>query len=102
MDITVLYVKDCPNLEPLMEELSEIIDERDDDFEVKTILVTSDEQARELSFHGSPTILLNGKDPFPYAKGEIGLSCRRYEHRLSDPVSSSGFPGIDELKKVLS
>lgn len=41
-------------------------------------LVTSAEDAERVSFRGSPTILIDGVDPFAVGDEPIGLSCRIY------------------------
>ncbi|MDA8374853.1 MAG: thioredoxin family protein [Actinomycetota bacterium] len=77
MNLTVLHVEGCPSLEPLVAELKDLVGSRTD-ITLTTVLVTSVRQASRLGFHGSPTILIDGVDPFPSPTERIGLSCRVY------------------------
>lgn len=95
MEITVLYVEDCANLAPLLAELEELLAGRHDTI-VTTRLVTSDSLAGEPGFHGSPTVLVDGGDPFPHAVVS-GPACRSYVH----DGSVTGRPGRAELAAAL-
>lgn len=77
MNLTVLHVQGCPSLEPLADELKELIGARTD-ITLTTVLVESEQQANRLGFHGSPTILVDGVDPYPSPPETTGLSCRVY------------------------
>ena len=80
MNLTVLHVQGCPSLDPLVDLLKELIGVRTD-ITLTTVLVESEKQATRLGFHGSPTILVDGIDPFPSPPGTTGLSCRVYADR---------------------
>ena len=56
-------------------------------------LRTSDEAGR-LGMRGSPTILINGRDPFVAAAGAAGLSCRLYH-------SEAGFTGAPTVEQLI-
>jgi hypothetical protein len=75
MEITVLHVPDCPNLDPVLNELAGLVGGRDD-ISVTTRMVSREEEAAELDFQGSPTILIDGRDAFPMAAGNSSLACR--------------------------
>jgi hypothetical protein len=96
MQITVLHTEDCPNLAPLRERLDALLAGRKD-VAVATHVVNSDAEAEQLGFHGSPTILIDGHDPFPLPAGAASLSCRLYDtgHGLR------GFPTSAQLAAVL-
>ena len=53
--------------------------------------------AERYKFRGSPTLLIDGVDPFADLDAPIGLSCRLYktEHGYS------GAPTLDQLRAVL-
>jgi hypothetical protein len=38
--------------------------------------VETHEEAVRLGFRGSPTILVDGRDPFADGRGDLGLACR--------------------------
>ncbi len=100
MNITILHTEDCPNLAPLLEELHSLIDGRKDII-LTTLPVRSDDDAQSLGFHGSPTILLDGIDPFPGPSGPVGLSCRSYPCCADAAGRAPGYPTRDRLAAVL-
>jgi hypothetical protein len=59
--------------------------------------VETDEQAQELSFRGSPTVLVNGHDPFADPSAPVGLACRVYP----TATGLAGAPSVAELAAVL-
>lgn len=60
--------------------------------------VESEVEADRLSFRGSPTILIDGRDPFAVEDAPVGFSCRVY---LTD-VGYEGSPSVAQLREVLS
>ena len=63
------------------------------------VVVSSDEQAQALDFVGSPTVLINGEDPFRSDEARaFGLTCRVY---LS-ATGLVGSPSIDEFVAAIS
>lgn len=66
---------------------------------VSLALVESDEDAERVRFVGSPTLLLDGRDPFEEeATGGYGLSCRIYR----TPEGPAGSPTKEQLREVLA
>lgn len=63
MEITLQYFDGCPNWEVLDRRLAELLDGRSD-IRVTRQLVETAEDAERLGFHGSPTVLVDGVDPF--------------------------------------
>ena len=55
------------------------------------------EDAERLSFRGSPTLLVDGEDPFTDPGAPVGLACRVY------PTSAgpAGAPSVEELTAAL-
>ena len=62
------------------------------DVEVRHECVGSEQHAMAVAFRGSPTVLVNGRDPFGDG-GAVGLACRRYatEHGVD------GAPSVTQL-----
>lgn len=60
-------------------------------------LINTPELAKQYGFRGSPTLLVDGVDPFTDLDAPIGLSCRLYatEHGYA------GAPTLDQLRAVL-
>jgi glutaredoxin len=81
--VELLWWAGCPSTERALAELRGVMAELGlAAAEVKVIEVGSEEQAREREFHGSPTILIDGQDPFAGdGEEEVGLSCRVYRRR---------------------
>jgi len=48
------------------------------DVKVVQQLIESPEQAERVGFRGSPTILVDGRDPFATGGEAIGMTCRIY------------------------
>jgi hypothetical protein len=92
--IVTRHVVDCPGVGMLKERLAGLTEENNVSFE----LVATPEDAARIGFYGSPTILIDGTDPFPVAAASPGLSCRLY--RTQQGVEPA--PSIDQLKKTLS
>ncbi|MER7174790.1 alkylmercury lyase family protein [Streptomyces mesophilus] len=67
--------------------------------EVETVEVRDEEQARALGMTGSPTILVDGVDPFAVAGAEPSLSCRLY--RGADGTAEWA-PTVEDLRAVLT
>lgn len=53
--------------------------------EVKSVAVSTEEDARALMFPGSPTIRVNGHDVEPNTVSVPGLTCRLYANRTGVP-----------------
>lgn len=87
------YFEDCPNHKALHQYLIEAIKGIENQVELTEVKVEDEETARRVSFRGSPTILINGKDligmPPPDAPK---LSCRFYP---------GGIPFPKEIKKKI-
>ena len=61
-----------------LELLEALLDESGSDGAVQLVNVESPERAEELNFRGSPTMLIDGVDPFLDSDAPVGLSCRIY------------------------
>jgi hypothetical protein len=59
--------------------------------------VTTAEQAEATGFRGSPTVLVNGRDPFADAAIPTSLSCRVYQTE----AGLVGAPTVEQLLAVL-
>lgn len=73
--VTLLFFAGCPNWRAVDRQLRELADKLG--FEVAHREITSPEDAQRVGFGGSPTVLIDGRDPFPSDRLS-GLSCRRY------------------------
>lgn len=98
MDIQFLYFEDCPSHDEALKRLREVMQEEGIEAEIKIVKVTTEEQAQELKFIGSPTILINGLDIIPVVPdARYYLSCRVYE--LEDGRISP-LPSYEMIRKA--
>ena len=98
MRIELLFVEGCPNHQLARRNLDGALSRvTPSDCDVEERQVDSEEDARRWGMHGSPTILIDGRDPFARAGDEPSLSCRLYV----DAASVSGAPSIEELAAAL-
>ena len=96
MLITVLSVPECPNVAALIDRVQQVSG-RVIGPEV-VVIVEDEQQAQAWAMPGSPTLLLNGQDPFGAGVG-ASLSCRLY----LDPNGGgpAGVPNLDRLRVAL-
>ncbi|MEU0529127.1 alkylmercury lyase family protein [Amycolatopsis tolypomycina] len=100
MKIDILHVPDCPNLALLQQRLHQALDTATDDpaASISTVLVPDLETATAAGMTGSPTLLIDGTDPFAEAGSSPSLSCRLYH----DPDGGiSGAPSVAALRHAL-
>lgn len=97
MDLALLYFDDCPNWHLLEGRLAQALAELGRDDVVECRQVTTAEQAEALRFRGSPTLLVDGRDPFADADAPVGLSCRVYR----TAAGLGGSPTVEQLVDVL-
>ncbi len=93
--LEVLHVTDCPNLRPMLARLADATD-----LPVATREVTNDAEAATLGMNGSPTLLVNGIDPFASADHcACGVSCRLYRDQNGRIVPA---PSVDQLRHAIA
>lgn len=93
--IEVLHVPDCPNLAPMLQRLGEVTE-----IPATTREICTETEAAALGMSGSPTLLINGVDPF--AQGEscgCGIACRLYRDENNQIVPA---PSVDQLREALA
>ena len=99
MHIELLYFDGCPNWHVAHQRLDEALTSTGEhDIDVTLRTVKTDEEAQALWFPGSPTIRIDGRDPFPAAAQTYGLTCRVY----STPDGLAGSPTVDQLVQALA
>ena len=91
VEIALLYCDDCPNWRLVDERLREALRlVGREEARVERRLVATHEDAEAIRFHGSPTVHVNGQDPFTDPHGPVGLTCR------------VGLPTVAQLVEVLA
>ena len=82
MVIEFLYMEECPNQEPALELLIELMEAHDVAVPIKKVKVGTAEEAKEVKFLGSPSIRIDGVDIEGDAKKQsrdFGLKYRMYK-----------------------
>lgn len=97
IDVTLLYFDDCPNWRIADDHLRTLAAERPD-IVLTRLLVETIEAAEAARFRGSPSIIVDGDDPFADDDDPVGLSCRVYQ----TPDGPAGSPTIDQLREVIT
>ena len=97
MELVLLTVPDCPNAAAFEERLAAALAGHPA-ATVRRRVVGDEPEAAEAGMHGSPTLLIDGSDPFAAPDQRPSLSCRRYQ----DASGRGGpVPTVDELRRVL-
>lgn len=113
LELMLLTAPDCPNAPVIGERLAEVLDDHPTARLVRQVLCDEADAAR-LRMHGSPTLLVNGVDPFAAAGTPVSFSCRIYRdesgraggapsvaalrlalRQAADPSAGPGLPGAD-------
>jgi hypothetical protein len=98
MDVELQVVPDCPNEAPAAQLLRQALDDVGlPTTRFTTVVVTSHEHAERMGFTGSPTIRIDGVDPFAEPGRSPGLACRVYR----TATGLTGTPGLKTLRQVL-
>ena len=95
MRIEILYVPGCPNYQPTFERLQSVLASESLKAGIQGIPVTTEGEAKALSFPGSPTVRVNGEDVESHTTSVPSLACRLYENR-------SGIPSEELLRVAIS
>ena len=100
MQVSLLFIDDCPNWQVADARLAEallLVGLPDQD--VEHVLIATDAEAQAAHFRGSPTILIDGEDPFEDGgTRSFGLTCRLFP----TTAGLAGSPTVDELAAALA
>ncbi|HKW73142.1 MAG TPA: thioredoxin family protein [Candidatus Dormibacteraeota bacterium] len=98
MKITVQYFDGCPHWQLADARLRKVLgDISRDDVSVDYQLIDSPDTAVRVGFRGSPSILVDGIDPFATGAEPIGMSCRVFRTE----AGFQGAPSEAQLREVL-
>jgi len=97
MELTVLTVPGCPNAAVLEERLAAALADYPGAV-VRRRQVAGEQEAAETGMAGSPTLLINGLDPFAAPGQAAGLSCRLYRDAAGRPARA---PSVEDLRRPL-
>ena len=101
--VQLLHVAECPHLAVADLRLRVALNATGhDDTAIEWVVVTTLEQAYELGFRGSPTVLINGHDPFATPELHVALACRFYSSDSGPTDAPSIAQLIDAIQLALS
>jgi hypothetical protein len=98
--IEFLFWEDCPSHPGAYRLLQEVMGELGLETPIERIEVLTDDDARRLSFPGSPTIRVDGEDIDPSGAAQMGtaLTCRVY---VLEDGRFSPVPSKDMIRRAL-
>jgi hypothetical protein len=97
VSVTIRYRDGCPSWQRLRERLRAAAREVGVDLDVRLEPVETLDEAQRLGLPGSPTILLEGVDPFARPGSVPAVACRLYD----TPAGPAEVPTIDQLATAL-
>ncbi|MGW6697464.1 alkylmercury lyase [Nocardia sp. NPDC055049] len=97
MRLEILQVPDCPNAPVLENRIRRAVAGRPVEVEIVHHIVRDAEHAVSAGMTGSPTLLIDGRDPFATAGSVPSLACRLYPS--SDGLD--GAPAVSALRAAL-
>ena len=97
MKINLLYFDECPSWQQALTNLRTAIREEKLDASVELIKVTTDQEAVDQRFLGSPSFQVDGVDFWPAHQDRFSMSCRVY----STSIGLKGWPTIEMLRDKL-
>ena len=97
MDIVIRYFDGCPNWRVAEDRVRTAVRELGLREDVSFERIQTPEEAERARFLGSPTILIDGRDPFPGSETTYGLACRTYPTK----DGPQGSPTTDDVRAAL-
>lgn len=98
MELVLLTVPGCPNAATFEERLAAAL-ARHPGTVVHRREIASEPEAAQAGMHGSPTLLVDGTDPFASPGQAPSLSCRLYRDTTG---RMSGAPTVEALRSALA
>ena len=98
MHIELLVIPGCPNAAAAAELIATAVADTRVQSTVTRTVITSRAQAQRCGFVGSPTILVDGSDPFARRGAPPAMACRLYS--TSDGLR--GVPALRDLRQAIS
>jgi predicted DsbA family dithiol-disulfide isomerase len=98
MELTLLTVPDCPNAAVLEERLATVLAGYPSAV-VHRRVISDERTAAEAGMHGSPTLLINGADPFSPPGQPPSLACRLYRDAAGHAAPA---PSAEALRQAMA
>jgi hypothetical protein len=97
VNIELLTTAGCPHEAAAVELITTALADTGVKAVITRTIITSQDDARQRGFIGSPTILLNETDPFHRPDAPVALACRLY----TTPDGLRGVPALRDLRQAL-
>jgi hypothetical protein len=97
VQIDILHVPDCPNLEVARSRVHAALERARIEAVIREFEVGSIAAAVGTGMSGSPTILIDGSDPFAQVHGSPSVSCRLYRTEQG----LDGAPSVEQLTEAV-
>jgi len=97
MNIVLQYFDGCPNWKDVDAHIQQLKSEGLG-LNITYQLIETPEAAAEAGFRGSPTVVVDGVDPFADPDAPVGLACRVY--RTDDGYAGS--PSLQQLRDAVT
>jgi hypothetical protein len=97
MKIQLLYFDDCPSCQNALALLQEALGAVGRSDPIEMIEITDEADVQRWKFIGSPTIRIDGIDPFDQGTSNYGMECRVYP----TPDGLKGWPTKEMLVEAL-
>jgi len=98
MELTILEVAGCPHAALLEERLAAALAGGPPAVITRRVVTDPDEAARA-GLHGSPTVLVDGSDPFAAPGQPASMSCRLYDNGAG---RLEGAPSVGRLREAIA
>jgi hypothetical protein len=99
MQITVQVIDGCPYRALAQQRLREALrDGAGTPIFVTVEEIVDEDHCRRIGFRGSPTFLIDGRDPFVEGTQVIGLRCRVYDTEAGRDHA----PSVDQLRRAIN
>lgn len=96
--VEVLYFEGCSNWQVAASRVQAALAELGGEHQLQLREVRSPEEAEGMGLRGSPTVLVDGRDPFAGPDDQVGFSCRLF----STPLGPQGAPTLEQIRSVIS
>lgn len=97
MEIVLQYFDGCPNWQTTDARLRAVMEELEVSAPLQHVVIGDAATAEALGFHGSPTVVIDGVDPFAEPDAPVGLACRIY----STEDGPAGSPTHRQLRRAI-
>ena len=96
--ITIQYFDGCPHWRLAEQRLRQALaDVGRKDIEIEYQRIDSPDAAEQFGFHGSPSLLIDARDPFAKPGMAVNFGCRVYETE----EGTQGAPSVAQLRHLL-